>query len=206
MNKIGVLDYGAGNLNSVFKILKKLNATTLIVKNKNNLKNIDKLIIPGVGSFEACIKYLKKKELVIPLKKFVVNNPTLAICLGMQILMNKSEEANDCKGLSILDGNVELISKFNKNAMVPHIGWTKLLVKNNSNKNFFTVFKDKYFYYSNSYVCNLNKLYPQRCFFLHDGNKFVSAIKNNNLIATQFHPEISNKQGFEFYKNFMDLK
>lgn len=206
MNKIGVLDYGAGNLNSVLKILKKLKAKTLIIKNYKNLKYIDKLIIPGVGSFNSCIKYLERNEMIIPLKKFILNRPTLAICLGMQILMNNSEEADNCKGLSILDGKVELISKFHKKIMVPHIGWSKIIVKKGYNKNFFTNFNNKYFYYSHSYVCNLNKTYHQCCFFIHDGKKFVSAIKKNNLIATQFHPEISSRQGFEFYKSFMDLK
>ena len=205
MKKIGILDYGAGNLNSIIKVLNKLNAKVIIIDEKNSFKNIDKLVIPGVGSFDSCIKYLKKRNMIQPLKNFVKNKPTLAICLGMQILMNKSEEGLDSKGLNILDGKVEMISKTNKTLQVPHIGWSKLIVENKTKNNFFKDFENKYFYYSNSYICKFNLNFSQSSFFNYRNYKFYSAIKKNNLIATQFHPEISGKQGFQFYKKFLEL-
>lgn len=205
MKNIGILDYGAGNLNSIIKVLKNLDAKIIIIDKKNLFKNIDKLIIPGVGSFDSCMKYLKKKNMILPLKNFIKNKPTLAICLGMQILINKSEEGLNSKGLNILDGEVEIISKTDKTLQVPHIGWSKLIVEKKVKNNFFKDFENKYFYYSNSYICKLNLNFSQSCFFKYKNYKFYSAIKKNNLIATQFHPEISGKQGFQFYKKFLEL-
>lgn len=204
--KIGIINYNIGNIGSVKRSLNYLNANYIIVNNEKELKKCDKIILPGVGSFDFSMKILKKKRLDVAIKEFFKQGKNiLAICLGMQLLLTESEEFEKKRGLNILSGKVENLKKFNLNLPVPHIGWCKIKKNKmlNSNENFEKSLSNKYYYFAHSLICNFNKNYKFTKFSY--GNKnFVSSVRYKNLIGTQFHPELSGLSGLNIYKFFLD--
>ena len=202
---IGIIDYGIGNLGSIANALIKLNKKFLISGNPLQLKNAEILILPGVGSALAGMKNIKK----IKLDKFIVEEikrgkSFVGICLGMQLLFEKSEEGNvPCIG--IIKGKVK---KFQKERKVPQIGWNQVRIKKDAwgikNKLFTGIPNDSYFYFVNSYYC----IPDDKSIIAAEteyGEKFASIIVKDNIIATQFHPEKSGKVGFQLLNNFIRI-
>ena len=197
--KICIVDYDLGNIFNISKSLKKLNASFKIVNNYKEASNFDKYILPGVGNFDACMKILKKNGLHDLIKNEYRKGKTkIGICLGMQILFEKSDESKTQKGLNLIEGEIKHIRKyFEKKVTLPHIGWNKVNFDKNKKLN-------NYFYFANSYVCETSSNNINSYFEL-EGRKFTASIEKENLMGTQFHPEISSNQGLQIYKNFLNL-
>ena len=199
-NIIGIVNYGtAGNWHSVEKALKKANGETLIVNNAEQLSQVDKIVLPGVGSFKNAMEQIEN----IGFLEVLANNtkPILGICLGMQILSTLGFEYGQTKGLDLIKAEVRpmLID-----AKVPHVGFNTIQVMKTND--ILKGLENEEFYFMHSFeVVNYTDIVSlTEC----AGHKFVSAIQKNNIYGVQFHPEKSREAGIEFLKNFIsqDLK
>jgi glutamine amidotransferase len=200
MTQVVVIDYGMGNLHSVSKAIQAVSSSESIVISSNTdvIKAADKLVFPGVGAIKDCMEAFSVdlRETVL---EEIDKKPTLAICVGMQMLLESSEENGGVDGLDILEGKVTKI-KASKEVKVPHMGWNEvkflkehLLLKNIPDSSFF--------YFVHSYCCLSSK--DALTETIH-GERFVSSIAKDNIFAVQFHPEKSQEMGLELYKNFLN--
>lgn len=193
---IAIIDYGAGNLTSVKNALDFLKADARIVSTPEEIAKADKIILPGVGAFGFMMNNLRERKLERPILKAINDKkPFLGICLGMQVLFEKSEETPGIKGLCVFKGKA---IKF-KRGKVPQIGWNKIIPSKESNN---SIFKRDYVYFVNSYyVIPENKnLIAARTDY---EESFVSAIQYKNITAMQFHPEKSGKDGLELLRRWL---
>lgn len=192
--KVAIIDYGAGNVRSLGNMLTFLDMPYVITDDKTVIKSADRIIFPGQGHFAQAISKLKSKDMISFIQDIVSDGKTfLAICLGLQVLFEKSEEAPGVEGLSIFKGEVK---KF-KIGKTPQIGWNKIqTTKNNS------YLSDDYFYFVNSYyVCPENKdIISSSADYNID---FCASVEYKNITAVQFHPEKSSNAGIEFFKNWL---
>ena len=186
-----IVDYDAGNLKSIANMLNFLGENFLISSDASDIKNAKRIIFPGQGHFRQAVENLDRKNLIEPIKTAIKDGkPFLGICLGLQILFEKSEEAPNFEGLSVLKGNVK---KFQK-GKVPQIGWNKIqTIKNNS------YLKDEFFYFVNSfYVEPEDKTIVSST--ANYNIDFCASIQKDNLTAVQFHPEKSANAGMDFFR------
>ena len=199
---ISIIDYGLGNLKSVHKALKSLGFTSKITSSIKDINNCNGIIFPGVGSFGDCMKELDKRDLINSLKKSINSGkPFMGICLGLQILFERSEESPNVEGLSILKGEISKI-KFDKDLKVPHMGWNKInIIKDSSILQ--GINSDTWMYFVHSFKFN-NDLKITDSVSSY-GEIFSASINKDNIFATQFHPEKSSKIGLTILKNFADL-
>lgn len=208
--KVTVLDYGVGNLLSVKRGLEHFGAEVKITSEYRDIQKADRLVFPGVGAFPNAMQTLEKLGLIDPIKVFVkTGKPFMAICLGMQLLMEESDEFQITKGLGMLKGKVtKLPSKNIQNVRhkVPHIGWSKIKPgKNLSNWNS-TLLADNspndYAYFVHSY--HVIPLEPATILATTDFNGIdvVAAVKSENITAFQFHPEKSSNVGLKILNRF----
>ncbi|MBI4439587.1 imidazole glycerol phosphate synthase subunit HisH [Candidatus Woesearchaeota archaeon] len=195
---IVVVDYGAGNIRNVANALESLSVEYVVSKNPKDIANADKIILPGVGHFGAAMKVLRERKLAIPIKNAISGGkPYLGICLGLQLLFEKSEEAPGVKGLGVLKGNV---LRFRGKMKIPHIGWNSISKKKDS-RILANTPSGKYFYFVHSYYANpLDRKAVLTT--TNYGSEFVSGIESKNIVAFQFHPEKSGKLGMEILKRF----
>lgn len=203
--KVFIINYGSGNLYSVCKALHLLDYKPVLVSNPELLKKADKIIIPGVGSFEQGINNLKKNYLDLAIIDYVnKGKDLLGICLGMQLLMKFSSEFGNNKGLSLVNGSVKKI-KSNKKSLIPHIGWNNVNIGQNKLKLLNGVSKKNFFYFVHSYHVHVEEKIDFNAKTKFGANSFSSIIKKNNIFGLQFHPEKSRKIGLKMIKNFLDL-
>ena len=202
---ITVIDYGMGNLRSVSKALEFLGAKVKVSSSVSEVEKADKLVFPGVGAFSDCMDEVNKRNLQEPIKDFIKSGkPFLGICMGLQLLFESSEEAPGVEGLKILKGKVE---KFKMpNLKVPQIGWNQieLTAKGKANRLFNGIDNEEFFYFVHSYYAvpeNEDIIIAKTNY----GLDFCSAINSNNIFATQFHPEKSQKKGLKVLENFITL-
>jgi imidazole glycerol-phosphate synthase subunit HisH len=203
---IVIVNYGIGNLGSVLNMLKKIGAPATISADAEEIEKADKLILPGVGAFDAGMRQLHASGLMGLLNDKVLNRrtPTLGICLGMQLMTDKSEEG-DLPGLGwIKGGNVRFrFDEGQTHLKVPHMGWNTVTSIRDD-----TLFKDlddeARFYFVHSYhvVCQSE---ADVLAWTHHGRRFVSAFQHANILGTQFHPEKSHKFGMKLLSNFAAL-
>jgi glutamine amidotransferase len=201
--KIGIVDYNMGNLASVANAFKKIGAKAEIVKDADKLKNYDKLIFPGVGAFGDAMKHLKETNLDEAMREFINSGKyVLGVCLGMQLLFERSEEFGNYKGLGIIEGEVK---RFDKNKMqnqkIPHMGWNKMFFKRKTA--LFEELDNPYLYFVHSYhiICNEKYVIGKTIY----GYEFVSAVNKDNVFGFQPHPEKSHNAGLKILKNFVKL-
>ena len=190
---IVIIDYGAGNTQSVKYALKRLGCNSILTSDKEVISSSDKVIFPGVGQAGSAMKKLKSKglNLVIPELK----QPVLGICLGMHLMCNFSEEGNaDC--LKIFDSNVK---KFNNSLKVPQIGWNTVF--NLKTSLFDSINENEYMYLVHSYYV---PIITDTVATTNYGINYSTAIKKNNFTGVQFHPEKSGSMGGVILKNFID--
>lgn len=192
-----IVDYDAGNLRSIANILTYLGEDFKISSNLQDIKDANRIIFPGQGHFKQAVENLDKKGLIEPIKNAVISGKQfLGICLGLQILFEKSEEAPNIEGLCLLKGNVK---KFTK-GKIPQIGWNRI---ETTPKN--TYLKNDFFYFVNSfYVKPTDEGIISSTADYHI--KFCSSIEKDNLTAVQFHPEKSSAAGLEFFKLWVSRK
>jgi glutamine amidotransferase len=191
---IAIIDYNAGNISSVQNALNRLGYDSIITRDKNQIVNADKVILPGVGEASSAMSYLKKYELDSLIKE--LKQPFLGICLGMQLMCKYSEEgAVDCLG--IFDRAVKLFPPEEK---VPHMGWNDLsALKGDLFKNIKPL-DDVYFVHS--FYAELGNDTAAKCDYILP---FSAAFQKDNFYATQFHPEKSAAIGEKILKNFLEL-
>ena len=193
--KVAIIDYEAGNVQSIANTLSYLNISHIITPDKNEIKSADKIIFPGQGHFEQAMRKLKSKDMVHFIQDLTVNNKDfLGICLGLQVLFEKSEEAPDVEGLKIFEGEV---LKF-REGKTPQIGWAEIKTTKNN-----TLLNDEYFYFVNSYYVkpkdeNIISSYGK--YFID----YCASVEKNNVVAVQFHPEKSSTAGMNFFKNWLN--
>ncbi len=199
---IAILDYGMGNLKSVTNAFMSLKAPIEITRDEQVIKDAAALVVPGVGAFGKCIENLKSFKLFDLLKaQILAGKPYLGICLGMQILLEESEEAPGVEGLGIIKGRVARFRTSMK-MKIPHMGWNSADIVQRP-----LVLKDipsgSFFYFVHSY-------YPEpaenvAATTTDYGRPFVSSITKENIFASQFHPEKSQQIGLQLLRNFVNL-
>jgi len=203
---IAIIDYGVGNSGSIVNMLKKVGVKSTITNDRSEITAAEKIILPGVGSFDTGIKNLKEGGLIDLLTEQVIDKkkPFLGICLGMQLLAGESEEGSE-KGLGWLDATVKKFD-FNGDSLnlkIPHMGWN--YVKGNKNHRLLNNLDDKSrFYFVHSYHVNCNQ--PDDTLLTCSyGFDFTCGVQHENIMGVQFHPEKSHKFGMQLLKNFSEL-
>ena len=202
MTKIAVIDYGMGNLHSVSKALEEvsINEEILVTSEPELIKTADKIVLPGVGAIKDCLEAFSD-ELRQTTIEIIRNKPTLAICVGMQMLLESSEENEGVTCLYILDGKIVRIPPL-VDIKVPHMGWNK--VNFISDHFLWKKIPDRsFFYFVHSYCCLSSS---DAISETSHGTNFISTLSRENIFAVQFHPEKSQNLGLQLYKNFLDWK
>lgn len=200
---IGIINYGCGNLGSIENMLQYLDIKAMIISEPEDIKKMDKLILPGVGSYLFGINNLRSSGFIEPLNNSVLveKTPILGICLGMQLMTNRSEEG-DANGLGWIDADtIKFENRPNFN--VPHMGWN--YVHDYEMSPVFTDIPSKpKFYFVHSYFVKCKKKENILC-TTHYYEDFVSGIHSENIFGIQFHPEKSHKFGMKIFENFNKL-
>jgi glutamine amidotransferase len=196
---ITIIDYKSGNLKSISNGFKKIGVDYQITDDKEIIAGSDYLVLPGVGAFGSAMENLKPFEDVIN-EHVGDDKPFLGICLGQQVLMGESEEAPGVEGLNLFKGHVE---KLPAGVKIPHMGWNRLKVANDSP--ILEGIDGEYFYFVHSYhvIPDDDEIIAGVCEY---GGDVVASLSQNNLFSTQFHPEKSGKAGLKILKNFTNLE
>jgi imidazole glycerol-phosphate synthase subunit HisH len=202
---IALLDYGSGNLRSVHKSLLKVGADVRIVQRPDEIGDASAMVLPGVGAFDDCINALRKQELLEAARKFIqAGKPFLGICVGYQALFERSDEFNSCAaGLGIFQGSVVRFTE-KPGLKIPQIGWNQLDIAQPGCPLYRGIENGSYVYFVHSFFPQPvdKSIIATRTDY--SGN-FASSIWRDNVYATQFHPEKSQKVGLQLMKNFVDL-
>lgn len=198
-----IIDYGMGNLKSVYNALKNIDIPCKISSSINEIAKADSLILPGVGAFKDAVDNLKELGLVDVIKaKVSEGTPLLGICLGMQMLYEKGYEVEEREGLGFLKGEIRLMEPKEK-IKIPHIGWNRLEYTKDSS--FREIGKEEFVYYVHSY-CATNIDEEQLVAYSEYGEfKIPGLVQNNNVIGAQFHPEKSGEIGLNILKKFGEM-
>lgn len=202
---IGILDYEISNIASVSKMIRKVGGNPIIVTSNDQLMNIDKLIIPGVGSFDYGIKQISKRFDMKKLKDlaFVKKIPILGICLGMQLLCLSSEEGN-MKGLGFINAKVKKLPlDKSKDYKLPHMGWNEINIKKEnllipSQKEL-----QRFYFVHTFFVSPIDKSIVFAT--TNHGIDFCSGFQKENIFGVQFHPEKSHKFGIKLFEKFINI-
>ena len=198
--KLVLIDYDSGNLRSVSRALESQGVHPLITGEPADLDGADAVILPGVGSGPAAMDALNERGLVAPIREYIASGkPFLGICLGLQLLMDRTEEG-DSRCLGVVPGNARLLPPGLK---VPHMGWNNVNFKN-PHPLVAGIPQDSYFYFVHSYYAAPQDLEGVGGTTEY-GIPFCSIYASGNLVATQFHPEKSGPAGLRLYKNFIGL-
>ena len=196
---ITIIDYKSGNLKSISNGFKKIGVDYKISDDNEVLADSDFLVLPGVGAFGSAMENLEPFKDVI-YEHVNDDKPFLGICLGQQVLMGSSDESPGVEGLNLFKGHVEILPEGVK---IPHMGWNKLKVVNSSP--ILNGVDGEYFYFVHSYhvVPDNEEIVAGICDY---GGDVVASLSQNNLFATQFHPEKSGIAGLKILKNFTKLE
>ena len=202
---IGIVDYGSGNIEAIRNIYKSLNIDTQVIRGANDLTNVSKIILPGVGAFDRAISSLNESGLRSALDKAVIEKkiPVLGICVGMQIMANSSEEGS-LDGLGWVSGIVRRfnIEEVNMLPKLPHMGWNQ--ISKSSHHLLKSIDHSLGFYFLHSYYfdCKYEENVIAKAFYIHD---FDCAVSFDHIYGVQFHPEKSHQNGIQIFKNFSNL-
>lgn len=196
--KIAIVDYGAGNLPSVERALRKLGTETELATRPEQISAAKVIVLPGVGHFSAFVAGLREKGLTGSLRTaYDAGVPILGICLGLQALFASSEEAPGEEGLGFLSGEVRALPKTVKS---PHIGWNQL-DRSRPSKLLRGIPEDAYFYFAHSYAAPASDEHTVAA--CDHGFPFAAVIEQRNLMGVQFHPEKSGDAGAALLSNFV---
>ena len=202
---IAVIDYGVGNLFSLTQSLRYLGLESAVTRDAKTIEKADRLILPGVGAFGDAMQKLENTGLVPVLKAESSKKPLLGICLGMQLLLEKSLEYGEHKGLGLIPGEVVPLRPDlqDKSLKVPHMGWNALHLEQPDDPLFQNISEGEYVYYVHSFYaknCRVNTLATSKYSIPVTG-----AVKNGLVYGTQFHPEKSGDTGLRILKAFAQI-
>lgn len=203
MNLVAVVDYGMCNLDSVRRAVEECGGTVVVTSQAQDLKTANRIILPGVGAFPEAMRNIKALSLdrVLYEQAMEENIPLLGICLGMQLLASKGWEGEETDGLGLIPGEVRRMEPFGADTRIPHVGWNEVHPTQESPL-FRNISSGKDFYFVHSYhFCPENNAH-----ILADtpyAGRFVSAVHSGSVFGVQFHPEKSQKMGFQLLKNFL---
>ncbi|WP_026803295.1 imidazole glycerol phosphate synthase subunit HisH [Aliarcobacter lanthieri] len=200
---LGIIDYNMGNLASVYNACSKFTKNVKIVKNTDDIKDLSRVILPGVGAYKDAMEHLNSNDLKNAILEFAKSGkPLLGICLGMQLLFESSEEFGLTQGLGLINGKVIKFdkSKMDEDLKIPHMGWNKIINKKNP------LFKDltnPYLYFVHSYhiVTSEENIIGTTNY----GYDFTSAVNKDNIFGFQPHPEKSHNNGLKILENFINI-
>lgn len=198
---IAVIDYDSGNVRSVSKAVEFVGSKSEITKSRDTILSADGVILPGVGAFGDCMDKLKQYRLTDILYKFIDSKkPFLGICVGLQLLFEKSFEFGEHEGLGIINGKVNLFPA-KKGYPVPHMGWNTVNILK-ENPIFNGIDNNSYFYFVHSYFAEASNNELSITNYIVD---FTSSVNKDNVWGVQFHPEKSQKNGLRVLRNFCDI-
>lgn len=199
--KLVIVDYGAGNLHSVARAVENQGVRPLITSNGRYLDEADAVIVPGVGAAEDTMRNLRSRDLVEPIKEYIASGrPFLGVCMGQQALFDFSEEDGLQECLGVLGGRVVRLPDGLK---VPHMGWNRVRIVRD-HPIFENIPDGSYFYFVHSYAPqpdDASVVVGETDY----GVTFASVVANDNVVATQFHPEKSGEMGLRMYENFLRI-
>ena len=203
---IAIVDYGVGNLFSLKSSFSAIGADTIITPDPDVIKKADKILLPGVGAFGDAAEKLKKSGLGdLIIEEVKKGKPLLGICLGMQLLFEKSYEYGEHEGLGLIKGEIRPISDvIPKDLKIPHIGWNALNFKGDASPIFKNIKDGDFVYFVHSYYgtnCKENIIATTEY-----GAELTAAVQNNNVFGCQFHPEKSGNVGLNILRGFCDLE
>lgn len=206
---IAIIDYGMGNLRSVQKGFERIGCAAEVTADPARLLAAEKIVLPGVGAFRDCIHNLEQGGFVEPILQLIAEGrPFLGICLGLQLLFTESEEFGLHKGLGVIPGRVvrfpEGMKEQGEKLPVPHMGWNQISLKAETPL-FNTINDGSNVYFVHSYYVKPDdpSVVAATCNY---GLEFCAAIRKDNVMATQFHPEKSQGIGLQMLKNFAEMK
>lgn len=205
MKKVAIVNYGMGNLDSVYRAVEECGGNPVITNSEKDFQKANSIILPGVGSFANGISKIRKYGLDEILTEQVIEKqiPFLGICLGMQLMATKGYEGVETPGLDWVGGEVVRLKPSNPDERIPHVGWNEVIFTQSSSLNEgMPSGKDFYFVHSFHLKCHNEKdviAYTPFC------GKFVSAVRRDNIFGVQFHPEKSQKPGFRVLRNFLTV-
>lgn len=203
---IAIIDYGMGNKYSVFNALNYLGIDCLITNKKEEIEKCDRIILPGVGAFGAAMETLENSGLKQVLDDEVLKKakPFLGICLGMQLVAEYGHEKGYYKGLGWIKGEVVKLETDGSNLKIPHVGWNDIIIKKNVPL-LEGIKKEKAFYFVHSYVFK-SEDENEIVAVCNYGQNFTAIVWKDNIFATQFHPEKSQKNGLIVLENFSNWR
>ena len=200
---IAIIDYGAGNIQSVAKALRHIGCDCIVTKNKEEILAADGAVLPGVGSFGDTVDTMNAYGIKETVKEYIAGGkPFLGICLGMQLLFPESEESPGADGLGVFQGSITRIPAAD-GLKIPHMGWNSLDIKKHG-RLFKGIADNPYVYFVHSYFLNAadKSIVAAQTQY---GVTIDAAIEQGNVFATQFHPEKSGDVGLRILKNFADI-
>ncbi|ENX02882.1 imidazole glycerol phosphate synthase subunit hisH [Acinetobacter sp. CIP 101934] len=202
MTRIALLDYGMGNLHSAAKALEHVGATVDVTNDPKLIAQADKIVFPGVGAMRDCMHGMHKAGIDDVVRHAVFNKPVLAICVGMQALMQRSEENGGADALGIFEGEVKRFPDM-EGLKVPHMGWNQVHQADPGHPMWKDIEQDARFYFVHSFYVEPKdpSIVAATCNY---GLEFCTALHKENLFATQFHPEKSHTAGLQLLKNFVE--
>ena len=201
---IAIIDYGAGNIQSVYKALKFIGADCKVTSDKDEILNADGAILPGVGSFGDAMDTMTKRGIKDTIIEYTKSGkPFLGICLGLQLLFPESEETPGVKGLDIFKGTITKIPNQNRTLKIPHMGWNNISIKQ-KNGIFNGIEGEPYVYFVHSFYLKAQDKDIVAATTQY-GVEIDAAVQKGNIIATQFHPEKSGEVGLKMLKNFVEM-
>ncbi len=202
MTEIAIIDYGMGNLHSACKGLEKAGAKLVITDSMRELEQADAIVLPGVGAFDPAVQHLRSRGLEAPIKKIIASGkPFLGICLGLQMLFDRSEEGTE-PGLGIIPGTVKRFVN-EPGITIPHMGWNQLEITQPKCGLWQGLQGGDWLYFVHSYYVDPVDPLVRAATVTHGTQSVTAAIAVDNLQAVQFHPEKSATAGLQILANFV---
>lgn len=209
MSYIAIIDYGLGNIQSISNALNSFNSPYILSKDRDEILNADGLILPGVGAFGEAMRLLQVHNLDSIIKEFAASGkPLLGICLGMQLLLEKSEEFGLTSGLALIEGKViKFPLQSSISLKLPHIAWSQIHHSQSTQENslFFDISNATDMYFVHNYIVVPKDKENILSLSSYGGFEFCSAVHKKNIYGCQFHPEKSAKDGLKILKNFINI-